>query len=217
MDVLISTVGTSLLTYVMQHDATLTVADDEVFHCNAYKSVAPPELDAVLQYIARVVHQHPDMVFHTDEVQSIRKYVQRTTGHQQIILPNTDYILVVPNTAVGLFCAECIKSALCAHDEHLHVVIVPLTGLISNAVECLEEGWNALRTTIDCIRHHYKSDVIYNVSGDYTRFAGLFHAYATQRGGRIIYAIGDDAALCIIDVHPTGHCADVSFFETLGK
>ncbi len=213
MDVLIITVGMSLLTQLITTDGPLTAHDSEVLVQHQYASVSNPTLDDVLMRARTYFSLNPSAVAHANELIAVRKYAHRMTGHAQLVLPHTDYVLVVPNTLIGRFCAEHLKSALCAHVVDAYVTILHIEGLQRNDCELLDHGWERLRDALDHIHRHYKSDVIYNITGDFALFAGLIHGYVSNRGVRIMYTFHAHAPLVLIDVNPTGAPADISFYQ----
>lgn len=147
------------------------------------------------------------------ELIATRKYVHRMTGHNTRCLPHTDYVLLALDTVVGRFCAERIKTAIDAVVTDVDVSIRYLPDLRPLDIEGLHHGWEHLCITLDAIHRHYKSDVIYNITGEFSAFAGLMHGYATRIGTRMIYTFNPHAPLVIIDVSPHGSPADVTFYQ----
>lgn len=212
MDVLISTVGTSLIDILMRQQDGFAALDDDVVTRYLYDVVASSELEARLIDMATYLRKHPELVWQTDELTTVRKYVHRMTGNAHIILPKTDYILLATNTVIGHFCAEQLKSVVCAHMADAYVSIVYIDDLHTHTVDTLHTAWAHMRDALDQVNRRYKSDVIYNVTGDYSLFAGFIHAYATHQGARIIYAHHPSAPLIIIDADPSGTPADMTFY-----
>lgn len=213
MDVLISTVGMSLLSQLYGHNGPLTHADGDTIMRHQYASDALPELDDVLVRAADYIRRHPHRVMRMAELHAIRTYVHRMTGRTQLILPNTDYIVLAPKTAIGRFCAEYLKSVLCAQIADADVTVVYVDGLNPHDLGACDSGWEALRAALDTIHKRYKSDVVYNVTGDYMLFSGLIHAYVSHLGARVIYVCDVDAPLVIVDVNPSGTPTDISFYQ----
>lgn len=217
MDVLITTVGVSLIMHALQHAQQFTPEDVACINAHINDEVACDELTAVLMRIASHVRRHPDVLMHTREVQSLRMYVERMTRHVGIILPKTDYILLSKNTVCGRFCAEQLKSALCAHMIDIEVCVMFIHGMHLHTTDALSQARDALCNTLDHIHRHYKSDVIYNVSGEFALFAGFIYSYTSKRGARIIYTFDDHSPLVISDVPATGVIADISFYQDVSS
>lgn len=214
MDVLISTVGMSLITQLVGHTGPLSHADGDIIMRHQYAQGALPDLDDILTRATSYLRRHPQLVLHMAELHAIRTYVHRMTGRTQLILPNTDYIVLAPNTAIGRFCAEHLKSVICAQIADAYVTIVYIEGVNPHDLGALDSVWEALRTALDTIHKRYKSDVVYNVTGDYVLFSGLIHAYVSRLGARIIYACDADSPLVIVDANPSGTPADISFYQS---
>lgn len=213
MDVLISTVGISLVTNLIHPNGPLTADDGDVLIQHKYAKVASKVIDDILVRVATYLRRNPDVCHSTDELIAVRKYVQRMTRRTHIILPHTDYILLAPNTVLGRFCAEQLKSVICTNIVDAYVTIIYIEGLQLHDSRSLDHGWENLRNALDHIYHRYKSDVVYNVTGDFILFSGLIYGYATNRGARIIYTFDSHSPLVIIDVNPTGTPTDILFYQ----
>lgn len=214
MDVLISTVGMSLISQLVGHAGPLTHTDGDIIIRYQYAQDVLPDLDDILTRAATHLRRHPHLVLRMAELHAIRTYVHRMTGRTQLILPNTDYIVLAPNTAIGRFCADHLKSVICAHIVNAYVTIVYIESVNPHNFDTLQSTWDALRTALDTIHKRYKSDVVYNVTGDYVLFSGLIHAYVSRLGARIIYACDADSPLVIVDANPSGTPADISFYQS---
>lgn len=213
MDVLIATVGVSLIMHILHCTSRFTPEDVAFLNAHINDEVASDELTALLLRISAYVRRHPDVLMHTCEVQTLCKYVERMTRRAGMILPKTDYILLSKNTVCGRFCAEQLKSALCARMTDTEVSVVFIHGMHLHTADALSQARDALCNTLDHIHRRYKSDVIYNVSGDFALFAGFIYGYTSKRGARIIYTIDAHSPLMIIDMPATGATADMSFYQ----
>jgi putative CRISPR-associated protein (TIGR02619 family) len=197
-NIIVTSTGTSVLTKLLskeEQDYLMQVSNQQY---------ADARVQQLLRDCYELFKREPNRVMECAELATLSLYAQNVAS-VELILPNTTYLFLVTDTAVGRFCADVIKEFLLfRYRIDIEIYIVP--GLQVEDVTTLDSALHELQQRLDGLCRAYgivpvwqrmrswlnvsagqTPRMILNITGGFKVVSSWLQAYATLNGITTIY------------------------------
>lgn len=207
--IVVSSVGTSLLTKLLSRE------EQNYLMQVSNQQYADPQVQQLLKDCYALFKSEPNRVMECAELSTLSLYARKMAG-AELILPNTTYMFLVTDTAVGRFCADVIKEFLLFR-YRIHVDIYVIPGLQVEDVTTLDGALHELERRLDGLCRAYgivpiwqrvrawlhvsagqSPRMVLNITGGFKVVSSWLQTYATIHGITTIYKYESQRAALVV-------------------
>jgi CRISPR/Cas system-associated protein Csm6 len=128
------------------------------------------------------IRANPQLVMSAAEIATLSLYAQNI-AKTELLIPNTRYIFLVTDTAIGRFCGDVIAQFMqYRYNANVTVHIIP--GLQTDDVTRLDEALQHLQTILDDLRLQF------GINPPWQRFLGWLHTAPTYQPRMVLNITG---------------------------
>lgn len=207
--IIVSSVGTSVLTKLLSQE------EQKYLMHVSNQQYADPQVQQLLKDCYKLFKAEPNRVMECAEMSTLSLYARNVAG-VELILPNTAYMFLVTDTAVGQFCADVIKEFLLFR-YRITVDIYVIPGLQVEDVTTLDSALHELERRLDGLCRAYgivpiwqrmrawlnvsagqSPRMILNITGGFKVVSSWLQSYATLHGITTIYRFESTRAALVV-------------------
>lgn len=198
--VIVSSVGTSVLSKLLHPTEQQMLVDA----ASDNDLLRKPYVQTLLDRCHATIQMNPQLVMDSAELATLSLYA-RNVAKTEFLLPNTKYVFLVTDTAVGRVCGEIITQFVrfrygAPADSYV------IGGLQTQHIDALDTGFQQLEATLDKLRMQagvvppwhrlmswlnasssYQPRMVLNITGGFKVVSGWLQSYATIHGLHCMY------------------------------
>jgi CRISPR/Cas system-associated protein Csm6 len=207
--IIVSSVGSSVLTKLLskeEQDYLMQVSNQQY---------ADAHVQQLLADCYDLFKKEPNRVLECAELSTLSLYARNVAG-VELLLPNTTYMFLVTDTAVGRFCADVIREFM-QFRYRITVDIYVIPGLQVEDLSTLDSALHELERQLDGVCRNYgivpiwqrvrlwlnvsagqSPRMILNITGGFKVVSSWLQAYATMHGITTIYKYESRRATLVV-------------------
>lgn len=221
MNVMVSTVGTSMLTNI------LSPTDQAYLRDNASALMGDATMIMILQRAVAFLKSNPEIIMKSAEIATLSLYAQRVAS-VEFVVPDTHYVFIATNTAQGRCCAHVIREFL-QYRYGLTVQIYEIQGLQVHNSSSLDDAFLEFAQFLDELRQRFaiaranqgwwgrlnslpNARMILNITGGFKIVSAWVQSYATLHGLTTIYKYESGDTLIVMTTTAPATPAKIAFY-----
>ena len=221
MNVMVSTVGTSMLTNI------LSPTDQAYLRDNASVTMGDATMHLILQRAVTFLKSNPEIIMKSAEIATLSLYAQRVAS-VEFVVPDTHYVFIATNTAQGRCCAHVIREFL-QYRYGLIVEIHEIQGLQVHNPHSLDDAFTDFARFLDSLLQRFalptinqswwgrlntvpNARMILNITGGFKIVSAWVQSYATLHGLLTIYKYESGDTLIVTTTNAPATLPSISFY-----